>query len=151
MRLFVAIDLSEAICALLRVLCVGLRGARWSEVNQMHVTLRFIGDVDPQAFDDVTDSLADVDQSEFEMALQGVGHFPSRGQPPVLWAGVTAPPANRRISADLPAKIVDFLEANAMFGAAAFPVDAFHLYASHLTENGGVHTVECSYPLRSSD
>ena len=84
MRLFVAIDLPDAICERLQALCGGLRGARWSEANQMHVTLRFIGDVDPQAFNDIADSLADVSQSEFEMALEGVGHFPPRGQPRVL-------------------------------------------------------------------
>jgi len=181
MRLFVAIDLPEAVCERLQGLRGGLRGARWSEVNQMHVTLRFIGDVDPQAFDDIADSLADVDQSEFEMALEGVGHFPPRGQPRVLWAGVNAPPAlatlhtkveaavvaagqpadTRRFAPHVTlarfrkpvgaAKIGAFLEANAMFGTAAFPVDAFHLYASHLAQNGAVHTVECSYPLRPAD
>ena len=87
-RLFVAVDLPEAVCRRLAAFCGGVPGARWLPVEQFHLTLRFIGEVDNGAFDDIAEALDDVHIEPFSLALSGVGHFPPRGTPRVLWVGV---------------------------------------------------------------
>ena len=58
-RLFVAIDLPPDIVAQLQGLCCGVPGARWVQPEQMHLTLRFIGEVDGGVFRDIKEGLAD--------------------------------------------------------------------------------------------
>ena len=177
MRLFVAIDMPAAICDELSVLQSGVPGARWAGADQLHLTLRFVGEVDPPGFDELAHALAEVEAPAFEMALKGVGHFPPRGKPRVLWAGVEVQPAlldfqtrveaavvraglpadDRRYSPHVtlarfrrPGDVVlvsSYLTEHAAFHTAPFPVEAFHLYSSHLSQSGAIHTVECSYPL----
>jgi len=177
MRLFVAIDMPVALCDELSALQSGVPGARWLDSGQLHLTLRFVGDVDPPGFDELAHALAELEAPAFEMALKGVGHFPPRGKPRVLWAGVDAPPAlldlqarveRAVVRAGLPADerrytphvtlarfrrpgdavlVSAYMSEHAAFGTAPFPVEAFHLYSSHLSRSGAIHTVECSYPL----
>ena len=87
-RLFVAIDFPEAVTQRLAALCSGLAGARWLPPEQFHLTLRFIGEVDSGAFADIVDDLSAVACPPFSLSLGGVGYFPPRGEPRVLWAGV---------------------------------------------------------------
>ena len=69
-------------------MCVGLPGARWSDPEQYHLTLRFMGEVDGLVYDQVAEALAEVTFEPFDIQLEGFGCFPPRGQPKVLWAGV---------------------------------------------------------------
>ena len=85
-RLFVAIDLPEAVGASLERLCVGLPGARWTDPEQYHLTLRFIGEVDGLSADDIYEGLAEVDFEPFGPACMASG---TRREAKVLWAGVT--------------------------------------------------------------
>ena len=87
-RLFVAIDFPAAVNRRLAALRSGLAGARWLPPEQFHLTLRFIGEVDSGAFADIADDLGAVIFPPFSLRLSGVGHFPPRGRPRVLWAGV---------------------------------------------------------------
>ena len=90
MRLFVAIELPDVIKDGLARLTGGLHGAKWADPDQMHLTLRFIGDVDAPQADDIAAALGEVRASAFSAALVGLGEFSSRGRVQTLWAGVEA-------------------------------------------------------------
>lgn len=87
-RLFIDIALPETVQQALAGLHVGIPGARWTSPGQFHLTLRFLGDVMPAQLADLDLALAGVRAAPFDLELRGVGHFPPRGQPRVLWAGV---------------------------------------------------------------
>ena len=72
-RLFVAIRPPAAIRAILLGAMGGISGARWQDEDQLHLTLRFIGEVDRHRADDVHAALGAVHQAPFEIALSGIG------------------------------------------------------------------------------
>lgn len=175
-RLFVAIDLPQVVKRELAGICLGLPGARWVEDEQIHLTLRFIGEVDCGIFQDIRDGLAEIQGAAFAMRLVGLGFFPPRRQPHILWAGVEPvepvvalrnrvesllvrlglEPEGRKFSPhvtmarlrDTPvAKLTHYLAGNALFASSEFKADAFHLYSSVLTNKGAMHQIEASYPL----
>jgi len=175
-RLFVAIDLPEAIKDRLEPLCRGLPGARWVRDRQFHLTLRFLGEVEGPAFATVAEALRLVRLPPFELGLQGVGHFPPRGRPRVLWAGLAhgpglleahrqvervlrragQPPEERNFAphvtlarlngAPLP-RVVGWLQDHAYLHGEPFRVERFELFSSVLGREGSQHVVEESYPL----
>jgi len=176
-RLFVAIDLPPEIAAQLQELCCGVPGARWVQPEQMHLTLRFIGEVDGGVFRDIKEGLAEITAPSFLLQVKGLGFFPPRKTPRVLWAGI-APveavsglrnrienllvgmglgPEGRKYSPHITlarlhgtplARLGRFLAGNNLFATPEFPVSEFHLYSSELTSRGAFHVVEASYPLR---
>src|SRR4051794_16389924 len=87
-RLFVAIDLPETVKSQLSLITVGIPGARWVPDDQFHLTLRFIGEVDGVLYRDIKKALFDVNVEPFWLAINGLGYFPPRGRPNVLWGGV---------------------------------------------------------------
>ena len=103
-RLFVAIDFPETVNRRLAGLAGGVRGARWLPPEQFHLTLRFIGEVEGGALADIAEALSAIRAAPFTVRLAGVGHFPRRGQPRVLWAGVEDGPRHPGL-AGLNAKI----------------------------------------------
>ncbi len=176
MRLFVAIDLPESVKERLALLCCGLPGARWVDPDQIHLTLRFIGEVDGGLFRDIRDVLATTEGECFSLQLSGIGFFPPRGKPRVIWAGLQRnesllklrnrmesrlvdlglEPEGRKFSPHITLarlkntptiKIVRFLEAHSQFRSNPFIVENFHLYSSILGRKGAVHRIEVSYPL----
>ncbi len=173
-RLFVAIDFPNSVSDRLQDIAYGLQGAAW--VHQYHLTLRFLGETNTHAFEDIQHALNEVHAESFHVDLKGVGHFPPRGNPEVLWVGVAPNPSllrlNRRMESALAkagvppegrkfhphitlarlkngaARYVgDYEVQNALFKIHEVPVDGFHLYSSRLTSEGAVHTVEESYAL----
>lgn len=175
-RLFVSVDLPPAVKRELSQICYGLPGARWVEEAQIHVTLRFIGEVDGGVFRDIREGLAGIKGSPFAMRLAGLGVFPPRGQPRVLWAGIepVAPvvalrnrveavlvglglaPEGRKFSPHVTMarlsgtpipRLTRYLAGNALFVSPEFEVDAFYLYSSVLTGKGAMHQVEAGYGL----
>ena len=88
MRLFVAIPLPDAVRHDLARLCAGVPGARWTPAENLHLTLRFIGDVDGGRYHDVAAALGAVDGAAFDLQLTAVGRFGDRRRARVLWAGV---------------------------------------------------------------
>jgi 2'-5' RNA ligase len=94
-RLFVAIDLPDAIKQQLLDLQTHIPTARWTKLEQMHLTLRFIGEVPDEQVAPIKSSLATVTASPFELTLRNVGHFPpgKRTLPRVLWVGIDKQPA----------------------------------------------------------
>jgi len=88
-RLFIAIRPPLPIRDALLAIQDGVERARWQDDDQLHLTLRYIGDVDPRAGDDIVEALETVQARRFELALDGIGSFERGGRIETLWAGVT--------------------------------------------------------------
>ena len=175
-RLFVGLGLPEALSERLTGLRGQIPGARWVPPENHHITLRFIGEVDEETAGDVDAALSRIDAPPFEVALQGVGHFESRGLVRALWAGVAREPALDHLQARVEtacqraglapegrkfhphvtlarcrdtrtARIAGFLADHGGFRAPAFPVGSFGLYSSTLGRGGAVYIREADYPL----
>ena len=175
-RLFVGLGLPETLSERLTGLRGQIPGARWVPPENLHITLRFIGEVDEETAADLDAVLARIDAPSFEIGLQGVGHFESRGLVRALWAGVARDPALDHLQARVEtacqraglapegrkfhphvtlarcrdtrtARIAGFLADHGGFGAPAFPVGSFALYSSTLGRGGAIYTREADYPL----
>lgn len=96
-RLFVAIRPPRAIRERLFGAMGGVHGARWQGDDQLHLTLRFIGEVDRHLADDIHAALGAIHHPAFAVALAGVGSFERRGRADSLWAGVAPHDALRAL------------------------------------------------------
>lgn len=174
-RLFVAIRPPEQVRSQLLHLMGGVAGARWLSDDQLHLTLRFIGEVDRHAARDVDATLSGVHHPRFSIAVNGLGAFDRRGEPVTLWAGVTpheplralhkkvdqalvrvgVPPDRRAYMphitiARLPrgaGPLGSLLERSGGVATPPFAVGEFCLCESRLTPDGPVYTVAGRYPL----
>ncbi len=88
-RLFVAIELPLPVRDAVLAAMGGVAGARWQTDDQLHLTLRFIGEVDRHLAADIAAALARVRIMPFSLSLGGVGTFDRRGRIDTLWVGVT--------------------------------------------------------------
>lgn len=66
----------------------GVPGARWQDDARLHLTLRYIGEVDRPVAEEAAEALAGVRAPAPRVALAGVGRFERRGRTEALWAGV---------------------------------------------------------------
>jgi len=175
-RLFVAMDLPQLVAAELAAFCCGVPGARWVAPEQLHLTLRFIGEVDGGLGREIREALQAVAGSAFDLRVKGFGFFPPRKQPRVLWAGVEpadevtalrnrieralvglgVAPEMRKFSPHITlarldgtpvSRVTQFLAGNSLYASPAFTVSEFYLYSSVLTPKGAIHNSEASYPL----
>ncbi|KQM70556.1 RNA 2',3'-cyclic phosphodiesterase [Sphingomonas sp. Leaf20] len=87
-RLFVALRPPRSVRDGLLDVMDGVAGARWQDDEQLHVTLRFIGEVERAVAEDVADVLAQVHADAPTVAIAGVGTFEKRGRIDTLWAGI---------------------------------------------------------------
>jgi len=88
-RLFVALRPPPAIRQSLLDIMEGVPTARWQDEEQLHVTLRFIGEVERPVAEDVAIALSQIVAQTPNVSLAGVGRFEKRGRTDTLWAGVT--------------------------------------------------------------
>lgn len=99
MRLFVAATVNPQVAQAIAECMSQLRGradalaprARitWTHADRIHITIRFIGEADGPRADEIADALSgDIDVARFAVAVEGLGTFPPRGAPRVLWAGI---------------------------------------------------------------
>jgi RNA 2',3'-cyclic 3'-phosphodiesterase len=174
-RLFVAIRPPAAIRALLLGAMGGISGARWQSDEQLHLTLRFIGEVDRHRAADIHAALGSIRQAPFEIALGGIGHFERRGSLDTVWAAVTPPEPlhalHKKIDATLTrvgvapdqraflphitlarlnrgsGPVGNLLEQSGGLTSAPFTVDRFALFESDLTPGGPVYSIVERYPL----
>jgi 2'-5' RNA ligase len=87
-RLFVALRPPPAIRATLTATMDGVMGARWQDDDQLHLTLRFIGEVERPVAEDVAAALAQLYAEAPIVVLSGVGRFERRGATTAVWAGL---------------------------------------------------------------
>ena len=175
-RLFVALALPETARRRMTMLAAGVREARWVDIENLHLTLRFIGETPEDQLEDIGRALQGVRADAFELVLSGVGHFESRKRVRALWLGVEANPAlmalHERIAAALmragrapdarrfvphvtlarlkpapPAHVVGWLEANSLFRAAPLAISDFTLFRSHLGHRGAHYRALREFPL----
>ncbi|MDR5656191.1 RNA 2',3'-cyclic phosphodiesterase [Halodesulfurarchaeum sp. HSR-GB] len=95
MRLFVSVDLPAAFAepiAALQAAFEGASGLDFTDPEQAHVTLKFLGDTDPDRVEEITAALETAveaaDVAPFEATFEGLGVFPSMEYISVLWLGV---------------------------------------------------------------
>ena len=87
-RLFIAIALPTAVRDALVALAQPLPGVNWTRPEQLHLTLRFLGDVPEEKIEDITTHLTTVSVESFILPIEGVGAFPPKSPPRVMWIGV---------------------------------------------------------------
>ena len=87
-RLFVSLDLPIAVAELLVRLNPGVPGVRWLGADQVHLTLAFLGNVAAEVEEKLCANLGAIQFTSFFLPLHGVGSFPARGRPKVIWIGV---------------------------------------------------------------
>lgn len=174
-RLFVAIRPPRDIREQLLGMMGGVRGARWQSDDQLHITLRFIGEVDRHAAEDVAAALGSIHHLSFEVALNGIGSFERRGRAEILWAGVTPQDSVQALHKKVDQALIrvgleperrayhphvtlarlgrsagpvaGLVEEAGGFASPVFTVDAFGLYESELTPEGAVYTLVERYSL----
>jgi 2'-5' RNA ligase len=171
-RLFVAINLPESTKHLLVDLDPQIRGVRWLDAEQMHLTLGFFANVPEDVDLTFREKLSAIVFGAFFLPIIGVGTFPPKGPPKIIWIGVGRghphlfqlhkrvqeaalgaglEPELRpfhphvtlaRCQRISPQTVRNFLKANADLDAGMTRVDSFHLYSSKLTPAGPIHTRE---------
>jgi len=87
MRLFVALAIPAPVAQSIMLIQGGMLGARWQTREQLHLTLRFIGEVNGRDAAMLDDALAGIEAPGFALQLHAVGQFGNK-QPHALWAGV---------------------------------------------------------------
>jgi len=174
-RLFVAIRPPAEIRALLLSAMGGVSGARWQSEDQLHLTLRFIGEVDRHQGDDVHAALGGIHHPPFDIALNGIGAFERRGRADALWAGVAPHDPLKALHNKVDAALVrvgiapderaylphitlarlkrtsgpvgNLLEQSGGLASPAFTVDSFALFESDLTQEAAVYSIIGRYRL----
>lgn len=87
-RLFLAMALPAPVREQLTALYEPVRGIVWTRPEQLHLTLRFLGDVDVSLGETLEAALARVQVEPFVLPVAGVGSFPPRGPARVIWVGI---------------------------------------------------------------
>lgn len=175
-RLFVALRPPAPVREALMAAMGGVEHARWQDEDQLHLTLRFVGEVDEPLANDLAAALGQVDAAPFELRISGVGHFERKGRATALWAGVASSPpllalqqkierASQRVGLEPEGRkfaphvtlarlsgaagpIGGWLAAHGAMTAPTWRVDEFRLYESVLTPHGSAYAPVVSYRLR---
>jgi RNA 2',3'-cyclic 3'-phosphodiesterase len=113
MRLFIAIGISEEIRRKLDVLLTELRGiapqVKWVRAANLHVTLKFLGNTDPEKITQIADALRSVCSPQaVTLEFRGLGFLPNEKRPRVFWAGMTSSPNLPGLAADIDRVIHQF-------------------------------------------
>lgn len=87
-RLFIGLRPPREIRAVLTAIMGGVGGARWQSDDQLHLTLRYVGEVDGRVADEVAVATSRIQAGPVSVALNGVGQFDRKGRTDALWAGV---------------------------------------------------------------
>jgi 2'-5' RNA ligase len=99
LRSFIAIELPAEIQAAIASSTAGLQKAlpkplvRWVASKNLHLTLKFLGDVSPANLERLAEALKveSVRQEKFSLSVGGLGAFPTPRRPRVIWIGLEAP------------------------------------------------------------
>ena len=96
MRLFIALDIDDAIREKIRTFLEGVSAfapdARWVRPESLHVTLKFIGEKPTETVDAIKSVLSKVAAPPIELAFRGYGFFPTPKSARVFWIGIQSGP-----------------------------------------------------------
>jgi 2'-5' RNA ligase len=175
-RLFVAIDLPATVAQQLRELDPKVRGVHWMPFDQLHLTLGFFAQVSADAESTLREKLGQIQFHAFFLPIVGVGTFPPKGPPKIIWIGVGKghphlfqiykrvqeaalaaglepelrpwhPHITLARCRDVSGQSVkNFLRDNADADLGLIRVESFHLYSSKLAPAGAIHTRELTIP-----
>lgn len=176
-RLFIALTLPAAVRDFLAALAQPLPGVSWTRHEQLHLTLRFLGDVPVEEVEPMLARLAGVQVVPFILPVETVGTFPPNRPPRVLWIGVGSGHPRlfqlrqriddallaaglqldvrtfhphvtlARCTENAAAAVGHWLHARRDLAAPPFRVEAFDVYASDLRPGGAIHTLLRSFPM----
>jgi 2'-5' RNA ligase len=176
LRLFAAIPIPAEVVASLARRQSGLDGARWRTAEQLHLTLRFFGELREDVARDLDAELAIAGGGPFDIVLESVGAFGEGRDIDAVWAGVAENAALRRLAkacesaarrAGLkpdtrhyrphvtlaylrhaePDKVASWIQANNLLKSPPIRVDRFGLYSSFLASEGAQYRLEADYSL----
>jgi 2'-5' RNA ligase len=174
-RLFTGLEIPDDVRQSLSMLRGGLPGARWIDVENYHITLRFVGDVDDVIAHEIVFMLGKVQRRAFELRIDGVSSFGGR-KPRAVVATVAPSPQVMELQADherlmqrigiepegrkftphvtlarlrdtSSQDVAEYLSARGGFRSAPFQVSNFVLFSSRNSVGGGPYVVEADYPL----
>lgn len=176
-RLFAAVAIPWDIAEVLKPVQAGVPGARWRDEEQLHLTLRFFGEIPERTADDLDLALGAIPGRPFELELRGVGSFGEGHRIDTLWAGVERSEPLERLHGrcesaarsvglkpetrsykphvtlaylgrDTPeAKVAAWIGDHNLLHPPAFTVDRFGLYSSVLGHEGSRYQLEREYRL----
>ncbi|MCH7805794.1 MAG: RNA 2',3'-cyclic phosphodiesterase [Proteobacteria bacterium] len=174
-RLFTAIRIPQAQKECLLATMGGLPQVRWQREDQLHLTLRFIGDVDEEKTEEIRLILPTLEFQPLSVRLKEVGIFGPARKPRMVWVGLENPepvkalqekitntlrrvgvePEDRkfkphvtlaRVKGNNGDKLTRFLEHYATLALDPFTVNEFALFRSHLSHTGAQYQVIETYP-----
>ncbi len=174
-RLFVAIPPPRQVRDLLIDIMDEGSDFRWQDDLQLHLTLRFVGEVDRPIAEDLVASLGRIRASPFSIRINGVGHFEQRNSG-ALWAGVEPKNPLAALAAKIERscqqigleperrafhphitlarwkgrrtrEVADFLQRRCDLASQPFEIDAFTLFESRLSKYGAHYEEAARYPL----
>ena len=174
-RIFTGLALPASVAAELATMRGGLSGARWIDVENYHLTLRFIGDIDVDVAHDVHDALERVRRPGFDVTLAGLDVF--GGDKPRAIIATVKPSAPlvelqaeqerllrrvglaaetrkfiphvtlARLRQTSPLAVADYLAMRGWLASRRFAVDHFTLFSARESVGGGPYVAEAVYPL----
>lgn len=170
-RLFAGLELPAAVKAVLLNSMGGVAGARWQRDDQLHLTLRFIGEVDRHQAQDVAAALGRVTLRPFLAELGEAGWFEHRGRIDSLWVGVRPAEALAALARSINAALaqvgvppesrafvphISVARGRGMTGVSAWPqapiprqswlVDGVTLFESRMSKAGSDYAALCRWP-----
>ncbi|MDX2101317.1 MAG: RNA 2',3'-cyclic phosphodiesterase [Alphaproteobacteria bacterium] len=175
-RLFVAVPVPEELSGGLVDVMEGFAGADWVPEESLHLTLRFIGEVDGSLARDCLDALDQVRAAAFSIAITGVDRFETKGMVRTLWAGITrspdlallhdridhalvragCPPDRRRFTPHVtlarvaeaaPVRVIDWLSRHAGLSLGPWSISTFSVYSSWRSGSGPIYREEARFAL----
>jgi len=176
MRLFVALPLPVDVRACLNAVQSGLPGGRWIDPRNMHLTLRFMGDVPEPDARDLSLALSEIHAPAFDLAFSGIGHFERRGNVHSVWARAEKSDGLAHLQSKIESAVVRagwvpeqrkftphvtlarlkdtpleriglWLEDAGALSVPAFPLSEFVLFQSQLGHGPAKYTELAAYPL----
>lgn len=176
-RLFIAVRPPEPVRDRLVDAMEGIEGARWVDEENLHLTLRFLGEVERPAANDLAAALGRIAWPRFALRIEGVGHFTRKGQTTALWARIpdSAPLEGLRQKVEGACEaaglgretrrftphvtlarlgrssgpIAGWLAAFGDMSAGPWEVTEFVLYESHLGRTGSFYEPVTAFALRN--
>ncbi len=177
MRLFIALALPDDIKERLAGLQRGVKEARWVKPENLHLTLRFLGELDGHQAHDVDAALTSLGGEAFSMRLAGLDGFGEGRKLRALWVGAEDPEPVKRLQAKVERAVQQagiapngrkfiphvtlarfkrapspdlssYLQSHSLFRSEPFAVTEFVLFSSFLAREGSIYRPEARYPLR---
>jgi RNA 2',3'-cyclic 3'-phosphodiesterase len=174
-RLFTALELPEIVVGQMALARGGVVGARWLEPEDYHITLRFVGDVDSRAAQEIAETLGDIRRPKAHIRFEGLSWF-GGDKPRAIIAKVKSDPTLMELQAEherrlrrigieperrkytphvtlarlrgvAQGRIADYLAVRGALVTEAFWAQRFVLYSARDGSGGGPYMVEAAYPL----